>query len=279
MIIPGALVSISAVIRKFLRPCLFLVPVDRPGEAMPEFHKFGGLPDVPPDFAWPSRNGQPLDFLLQVSLEDPDVSEVLGVPADDALLLFFYDSEDQPAGYDPDDQSGYSVIKVSKTADTSLASLQPSVTVRKEFPISFVKGVSLPHPDSFDFKALSQEGGWEDAFTDTYEALQRELSLSHARGGVIHKLGGHSDAIQGDLQLEAQLVSGGINCGDPSGYQSARAKELQKGAANWSLLLQLDSDPALDFEWGDSGRLYFLVRGGISNLETPGNQWAATQYG
>jgi hypothetical protein len=33
-----------------------------------------------------------------------------------------------------------------------------------------------------------------------------------------HRILGHSTNIQGDMQLEAQLVTNGLYCGDPSGY-------------------------------------------------------------
>ena len=62
------------------------------------------------------------------------------------------------------------------------------------------------------------------------------------------------------MDLEAQLVSHGIYCGDPSGYQSPRAKELRAGAADWSLLFQIDSDEDGEMMWGDAGMLYFWIR-------------------
>lgn len=63
------------------------------------------------------------------------------------------------------------------------------------------------------------------------------------------------------MRLECQLVTHGLYCGDSSGYQDPRARELESGAVDWRLLFQLDSDPdGLGVDWGDVGRLYFWIR-------------------
>lgn len=71
---------------------------------------------------------------------------------------------------------------------------------------------------------------------------------------------GWPDEIQGPMELECQLVSRGLYCGDPSGYRDPRAEELSAGATEWRLLLQLDSDDRAEMMWGDGGRLYFWMR-------------------
>lgn len=62
------------------------------------------------------------------------------------------------------------------------------------------------------------------------------------------------------MQLQCQLVSNGLYCGDPSGYNDPRAKELESGASQWRLLLQVDTDEESEMMWGDCGRLYFWIR-------------------
>ena len=67
--------------------------------------------------------------------------------------------------------------------------------------------------------------------------------------------------IQSEMELECQLVSNGLYCGDPSGYNDPKAKELEKGAKDWILLLQIDSeDEKTGMMWGDVGRLYFWIK-------------------
>lgn len=71
---------------------------------------------------------------------------------------------------------------------------------------------------------------------------------------------GHSANVQNDMQLEAQLVTNGLYCGDETGYNDPRAELLEPGADDWVLLLQLDSDDSADLMWGDMGMLYFWIR-------------------
>ncbi len=56
------------------------------------------------------------------------------------------------------------------------------------------------------------------------------------------------------------LVTNGLYCGDQTGYEDPRARELEGGADEWMLLLQLDSDDGADLMWGDGGMLYFWIR-------------------
>jgi uncharacterized protein YwqG len=80
------------------------------------------------------------------------------------------------------------------------------------------------------------------------------------RGEPKHQVGGYPWPVQGDgMELECQLVTNGLYCGDKKGYQDPRVKELDAGAANWGLLLQFDTDDGLDIMWGDAGTLYFGV--------------------
>ncbi len=80
------------------------------------------------------------------------------------------------------------------------------------------------------------------------------------KDGYLH-LGGYCDPVQGaDMDLECQLVSNGLYCGDETGYKGKRFKELKAGRVEWTLLLQIDSDDDVDMMWEDCGILYFWIR-------------------
>ena len=56
-------------------------------------------------------------------------------------------------------------------------------------------------------------------------------------------------------------MTGGVYCGDPSGRKTPQAAALLPGAAQWQLLLQVDSDEeGTGFMWGDMGRIYYWIR-------------------
>ena len=86
------------------------------------------------------------------------------------------------------------------------------------------------------------------------------------REGACNKLLGHSDNIQGGMELECEYVTNGIYCGDPSGYQQAKKLGLHKNAARWSLLMQVESNEELGMMWGDLGRLYLWITDEDLNL-------------
>jgi uncharacterized protein YwqG len=95
---------------------------------------------------------------------------------------------------------------------------------------------------------------------ECYIYLLKKLSQLGLSTDEIHRLGGYPDPVQGDMQLECQLVSHGIFCGNSTGYADPRRKELESGATDWILLLQVDSDDAIEWSWADGGRLYFWIR-------------------
>ncbi len=71
--------------------------------------------------------------------------------------------------------------------------------------------------------------------------------------GIQHRLLGHAQVIQNPMELKCQLASNGVYCGTPEDYRSERAKQLEAGAADWRLLLQIDTDePGPGWMWAMS---------------------------
>ena len=74
--------------------------------------RFGGKPDVPPDFVWPTYEGEsydhvvkdrPLTFLAQFNCEELAQFDKEHLLPDHGLLSFFYETDTQCWGYDPKD--------------------------------------------------------------------------------------------------------------------------------------------------------------------------------
>ena len=158
--------------------------------------------------------------------------------------------ENSPWGFDPADRGGWSVIfRPGGAVDGSANGLSdaapfPEVRLRPE------RALSLPQPEQLgaDTDGLSVEE--LDAIEEATNAIYGDQPA--------HQVGGFASPIQdAGMELEAQLASNGLYCGNAAGYSDPRAADLASGAQDWRLLLQLDSDESADLMWGDCGRLYF----------------------
>jgi len=63
------------------------------------------------------------------------------------------------------------------------------------------------------------------------------------------------------MELDCQLTTNGLDLSEGDGYADPKRDELEPGAAQWRLLLQLSSDPELGWDWSDPfGRIYIWIR-------------------
>ncbi len=260
-------------IEQVLRPQLELVRSLDPGRVLtPGASRLGGLPDVPPGFDWPHRGVRPLNFLAQLDLE-----AIRGVYPDPSLpssgsLLFFYDAVDEPTGFAPEEHEGWRVLLVG---DGELQRAQApeglhvfpahalTVRARQALPDSWDEDLPLP------LNALDDEDIME------WEALRSRIGST---AEVRHHLLGWPDLIQGDMKLACQLASSGVRLRGPADYRTPQAHALAPGAADWRLLLQLDSDEELDWTWATSGRLYFWIRDQDLRSDDFSGTWALLQW-
>jgi uncharacterized protein YwqG len=219
---------------------------------VPGASKIGGFPDLPPGAEWPTWADRRLPLLAQINLTDLHPFGFCDVLPREGLLQFFYDDEHGTWGFDPKDRGSWCVR------------FEPSVQglVRtpsdKHFPscrLTSSAVTTLADWNSHDFQQL----GLSRQELLTYFGVLDDLEAREPEPGPLHQILGNPAAIQGDMQLESQLVSNGLYCGNASGYQDPRAKELEPGAADWRLLFQLDSDDEAEMMWGDGGRLYFWI--------------------
>lgn len=253
-----------ALLQRYVLPCIGLTVEPTPNYAVSS-SRIGGVPDLPASFQWPTNKGRPLDFLLQVDLSDVAPLDPARSFPQSGLLSFFYDLEEQPWGYDPQELEGYAVRFFPALSDLRRRRPPNSAVVLSEAAIRFWPATSLPGYGSRagdrlrdDLKAAQGNGPDLDHLSDLSRSLFR--AQAPTKEGPWHQLGGHSHNVQGDMQLEAQLVMNGLYCGNYSGYHDPRAAELERTCEDWSLLLQLDSDDDAGFMWGDCGMLYYWAR-------------------
>jgi uncharacterized protein YwqG len=213
--------------------------------------KLGGLPDLPPALSWPDWRGLPQSFIGQIRLADVRPYDINHVLPADGMLWFFYDARQETYGDTPADRGGWRVFFSDAAAHLQRlpapAALPPtarfhvaSLTFTGEMTLSQFPDMEIPHFD------------WTEDEQHKYETLLSDLQARRAQPE--HQLLGFPDTIQDDMRLECQLASHGIT--DPD---SSAAAALAKGASDWQLLLQIDSDDRLGMRWGDNGLIYYWI--------------------
>lgn len=249
--------------------------------ASPGGHTYlGGKPELPANSEWPTWKGNPLGFLAQLDLNAaPKESWPKWMPTT-GRLLFFYDAEQSTWGFDPSDLGSWRVIHVAGEEGLSAReapSSLPSHAIRSRKPLKFVAGLSVPSWE----RIVGQ--GHTNLTSDEETKVEAFLDRAHARAtalGPQHQLFGLPAPIQGDeMELECQLASNGLYVGDATGYQHPRRFELEEGATDWELLLQLDSDDDADMMWGDAGALYFWIRKQDAEKADFSKVWMVLQCG
>ena len=237
--------------------------------------RLGGLPDVSPGFVWPIRDGRSLGFLAQINCSEVAPHDSEHAFPDSGLLHFFYDIQEQPWGYDPKHRGGAVVFYTSdgpleaapSPSDRDAEVILPSI------PVGFRPFLSIPGYDSTACDSLNLDDVDREAYLELYDAVSSEAS----NGQPNHQLLGHSNNIQGDMQLECQLVFSGLCCDNSTDYNDPRRKELEAGAGDWRLLLQFDSDDDLNIMWGDCGMIYFWIRSADLRRREFKHAWAILQ--
>ncbi len=224
---------------------------------MPGGTRLGGQPDLPAATPWPSCGGTPLSFVAQVNLAEVHEYDAQSALPADGLLSFFYDNVTQPWGFDPADRGRFAVVFTPREAPLehrpspealAAADVFAEVTLAPSPELTFVPGAS---------SAASSLGLSRDQLLEYRDLPTRPEDHS------IHRLLGHPDPIQGDMQLECQLAANGLSDGGGKRNKrdTRRAAALAGDATDWLLLAQFDSEDDAGMTWGDAGRLYYWIRG------------------
>lgn len=217
----------------------------------------GGAPASSTEFSWPEKENRPLGFIGQLDLAELELHEAAPWLPSTGRLLFFYDMDEAPWGFDPKDRGGWAVIY--DAGDGLVQSIPFPDDLTEEYRLSgtkYLKGknyISIPSLE----RVTPEEAGISQEEEEDYYELSSNVFENHPR----HQIGGFPEPVQSDsMEEECQLASAGVYCGDSSGYNSARAEELRQEPNDWRLLLQIDTEDDLDLMWGDSGTIYYWIR-------------------
>lgn len=245
-------------IKRLARPSLRIRTSPTSLDALkPGQSRIGGAPDLPPAFQWPRHDGLGLSYLAQLDLADLAAQPaVLPLPRQGSLA-FFYDSEQRTWGFDPKDRGSAVVAYFPGPASSLVRTAIPAdVSEAGRFQCCSLKyNPDQNLPDAWSQYYAPQLSEEEKTLLFNYhDAVRGESNAPR------HRIGGHADCIQNPMELECQLVTNGLYCGNATGYEDPRRKILAAGALDWRLLFQLDTDDDAGMMWGDCGTLYYWIR-------------------
>jgi uncharacterized protein YwqG len=232
--------------------------------------KFGGKPLVEPkDFIWPLSNGKPMTFLAQLDLSEISNEYQYEWLGSKGLLLFFYDTNEMPWGFDPDDRGMWKVLFQSNPYE--FAEFPSEYDKEYQIKESFIQPKLVDILPSFEDPSVEKLNLSDDEVDLYFDKIEESDEPSH-------QVGGFPSPIQGNyMELESQLASNGVNVGGPDGYQSDEAKQFESGAKDWKLLFQFDTDDDLEVMWGDCGMIYFWVQENKAKKNQFDNSWLILQ--
>jgi uncharacterized protein YwqG len=214
--------------------------------------RLGGVPDVPASFEWPRWQGEELTLVTQVHLAELPES---ALPRSGTLLVFFALAA-EPAGQQPADAGGCSVMFVAEgpTDRADGHSALPELAVVPSAELTLPLEPASVVREAADLEAWMQ-------LREQLAALQGVEAEDRAEDyHALHRLLGYPDTLADDMELDAQLVANGVDLTGADRYFDPRITDLEPGAADWRLLFQLSSDTDLGVSLGDYGRLYVWIR-------------------
>ncbi|HLZ58468.1 MAG TPA: YwqG family protein [Ktedonosporobacter sp.] len=234
--------------------------------------KVGGRPDLPRGVSWPQWKGLPQSFIAQIRLKDASTYDSDKVLPADGMLWFFYDEQQEIYGASPDDRGGWSVIykagKVGRLRPTRPPTTLPATSHFKASSVRFSGEITLSDQPQLEIPNLD----WTDEEMQQYETLLSTFPTPADHGTTQHRLLGNPYTLQDDMHLQCQLYSHGVtDINDP------RVEELSKGAIDWLLLLQIDTDEEIGMRWGSTGMLYYWIKREDLQAGTFDNTWLVLQ--
>ncbi len=238
----------------------------------PGVSKVGGHPDLPQSVSWPTWEDGPLSFVAQVNLPEARKYDTQKVLPPSGVLYFFYDSQQEIYGSDPADRGGWKVIyNNSDSAPLSRQPIPAGLPASAQFKacaVEFFTEITLPQRPSIYIDKLN----WTDADQKAYSDFISKFPSQQDRMSIQNRLLGYPDEIQDDMHLQVHLVSHGLKSD-----QDPRAADLKKGALDWQLLLQIDSDENAGMRWASTGMLYYWIQRQALQSRNFDNVWVVLQ--
>lgn len=203
--------------------------------------RLGGVPDLLAP--WPRYEGRPLSCIAQLDLAELSAAGGPEWLPDDGRLMFFYELEHSSWGVEAKD-AGSSVV-IYEAGEPSAAAEPTDLGEGARFPaypVKFSRAASFPSEEriGLDWSTMTNaEGRAVEAAIERLEPPE-----------PVHQIAGFPRPMQTD-DMEEQCRS--------MMWDLKRAERMSP-AADWRLLLQIETDDEAGMTWADTGTLYFWIR-------------------
>lgn len=223
--------------------------------------KFGGVPNVPQNFNWPTFEGRPLSFLCQIQLENLKKFKSFHNLPEIGIIYFFILTDGIHNRY-PQKQGEFKVLYYNFKGDIhseyKFDKNNHSPKIFRECYMSFYKHFTLPSYQNYQRINMSEV--LSDAEDNKIDELYKKIC----------HITGHSPDIGHLILGDPQAQQGTVTywwAYNELNYSSYPLNDEQKSTLNalekkFKLLLQLDfNDDNLNFsEFGGSGTAYFGIK-------------------
>jgi uncharacterized protein YwqG len=244
----------------------------------------------------------PLTFLGQIYLEE--VPRYRGFPnlPSTGVLCFFWDLVNWPAGWRASSKGSCRVIYLENTSNLvehsfpekledklrDVSEIDHSISCSLSFEPSWLSSRYLETMLEINENADDSEYSMPSSFLEEHlEDIPNNypernestiLVKDHSTyGEPIHQLFGSPMEVQNPMEEMCQLCFHGFDELEYDINSDPELMFLRDGVKDWQLLLQLDCDDNLDWEWGDSGMLYFWIRKQDLENQDFSNVWCEMQ--
>jgi uncharacterized protein YwqG len=233
--------------------------------------KMGGTPDLPSNLQWPEYKGVPQSFIAQFRLSDLQTFEVAKQLPKKGMLWFFYDANKQTYGENPGDADGWRILYHPDEQQLKRTTFPAQLPAKARFhaaTLTLTPELTLAQQPQLELPELAWNDDDQAKYDPIFEQFYNEADTQAPR----HQLFGYPYTLQDDMREQCQLVTNNItDANDP------RANEVLKGANDWQLLLQVDSDDDLNMQWGSAGMLYYWIKQADLQAQRFGHSWLVLQ--
>lgn len=240
--------------------------------------RVGGDPDVPEGFDWPYALGVALPFVAQVNFGELAALDVLPELPSSGMLYFFF-GEDAYFAAAESSATSWQVIYRQDVAALHRMPSPASVPLRERYHpcrVRVAAELTLPPLDPYDDDSLARLG-LDEPLPDEQQAAHWEIQRTLAAhvlsepSSSVNRLRGWADPVQWEVERDCLAET------RAAGRMDDKAEADVAQANPWRLLLQIDTDAAPNTEWGDTGRIYFLIREADLMRHDVSNSWVVLQ--